>query len=64
MKIVKVFKGFFYYYFKSKEEFGLVLIDSYLNYFVRKLDKFFLDEMLILVERLEYFIEVVRIFMV
>ena len=32
-------KGSFYAYFESKEAFGLVLIDSYAQYFNSKLDK-------------------------
>lgn len=63
LKNAKVPKGSFYYYFKSKEEFGLALIDSYSNYFARKLDKFFLDETLTPVERLEHFIKAARISM-
>jgi TetR/AcrR family transcriptional repressor of nem operon len=41
---VDVPKGSFYYYFDSKEAFGLTLIDSYAQYFARKLDRWFLDD--------------------
>lgn len=34
-------KGSFYYYFDSKEAFGLALIDSYADYFGRKLHHWF-----------------------
>ncbi|HWD06362.1 MAG TPA: TetR/AcrR family transcriptional regulator [Amycolatopsis sp.] len=34
-------KGSFYYYFDSKDAFGLALIDEYAAYFARKLDRWF-----------------------
>lgn len=34
-------KGSFYHYFKSKDDFGLALIDAYADYFARKLDHWF-----------------------
>lgn len=39
LKQVGVPKGSFYYYFKSKEEFGLTIIASYDSFFAHKLDK-------------------------
>ncbi len=44
LRRVGVPKGSFYYYFDSKDAFGLALIDSYANYFAHKLDKWLLDE--------------------
>lgn len=43
LRRVGVPKGSFYHYFDSKEEFGLVVIDSYADYFARKLDRWLLD---------------------
>lgn len=37
-------KGSFYHYFVSKDDFGLALIDSYADYFARKLDRAFENE--------------------
>lgn len=39
LKQVGVPKGSFYYYFKSKEEFGKTIIASYDSFFAHKLDK-------------------------
>ena len=39
LKHVGVPKGSFYYYFKSKEEFGKTIIASYDSFFAHKLDK-------------------------
>jgi len=44
LKKVGVPKGSFYHYFVSKEAFGLAVIDSYANYFAKKLDACLLDE--------------------
>ncbi|MFS3137766.1 TetR family transcriptional regulator C-terminal domain-containing protein [Gluconacetobacter sacchari] len=49
-------KGSFYYYFASKEAFGLVLIDAYAAYFNTKLDRWLKDEKTEPVERLRNFI--------
>ncbi|GBQ62085.1 transcriptional regulator [Ameyamaea chiangmaiensis NBRC 103196] len=49
-------KGSFYYYFASKEAFGLVLIDAYASYFNAKLDRWLKDEKTEPVERLRNFI--------
>lgn len=43
LKKVGVPKGSFYHYFASKEAFGLAVIDSYANYFAKKLDDCLLD---------------------
>ncbi|WP_342626944.1 TetR family transcriptional regulator C-terminal domain-containing protein [Nguyenibacter vanlangensis] len=49
-------KGSFYYYFPSKEAFGLVLIEAYAAYFNAKLDRWLKDESTVPVERLRNFI--------
>jgi TetR/AcrR family transcriptional repressor of nem operon len=41
LRSVDVPMGSFYHYFPSKEAFGAELIESYANYFSRKLDRFF-----------------------
>ncbi len=44
LKKVGVPKGSFYYYFKSKEDFGKAIIESYDSFFRYKLDKHLLNE--------------------
>lgn len=58
---VNVPKGSFYHYFKSKEDFGTVVIDNYANFFGKKLDRFFNDKELTPLERLNAFIEDAKI---
>lgn len=48
-------KGSFYHYFRSKEDFGLQLVDAYHDYFAAKLDHWFLNETLAPVMRLKKF---------
>jgi TetR/AcrR family transcriptional regulator, transcriptional repressor for nem operon len=55
LKSVGVPKGSFYHFFESKEAFGAELIALYAEYFVRKLDQFFLDESLTPLQRIEAF---------
>ncbi|QVN04046.1 TetR/AcrR family transcriptional regulator [Pseudomonas rhodesiae] len=43
VKIAGVPKGSFYYYFKSKDIYTLAVIQSYSDYFIRKLDKHLFD---------------------
>ena len=43
LKEASVPKGSFYHYFKSKDEFGLAVIENYGTYFATKLDKWLLD---------------------
>ncbi|TMP76389.1 TetR/AcrR family transcriptional regulator [Pseudoalteromonas sp. S1608] len=43
LKKAKVPKGSFYHYFKSKEAFGLALVDAYDTFFIAKL-KFYLEQ--------------------
>jgi len=55
LKKVGVPKGSFYYYFKSKEDFGQAVIDNYASYFAAKLDKCLLDESIAPLERIVKF---------
>jgi len=55
LKKVGVPKGSFYHYFKSKEDFGLAVIDNYASYFAAKLDKCLLDESLAPLQRIVTF---------
>lgn len=43
LKAVGVPKGSFYYYFKSKEDFGSEILESYNRFFTEKLDKYLLN---------------------
>ena len=49
-------KGSFYHYFKSKDEFGLEVLDSYGQYFDDLLDGYLLVETTAPLDRLQYFI--------
>lgn len=55
LKSVGVPKGSFYYYFSSKEAFGLAVLARYRRYFEAKLDGFLLDEAFSPLERLQRF---------
>ncbi|MBR9728551.1 TetR family transcriptional regulator C-terminal domain-containing protein [Shewanella intestini] len=55
LKQVRVPKGSFYYYFASKEAFGLAVIDSYASFFAHKLDKHLLNDAFLPLERIEQF---------
>ncbi|MGV8918875.1 MAG: TetR/AcrR family transcriptional regulator [Pseudomonas sp.] len=55
LKSVGVPKGSFYHFFASKEAYGSELITLYARYFVRKLDRFLLDERLTPLQRIEAF---------
>jgi TetR/AcrR family transcriptional regulator, transcriptional repressor for nem operon len=55
LKSVGVPKGSFYHFFASKEAFGAELIALYADYFVRKLDQFFLDDNLTPLQRIDAF---------
>ena len=55
LRSVGVPKGSFYHFFGSKEAFGAELITRYDAYFVRKLDRFFLDEALSPLSRIDAF---------
>jgi len=55
LKSVGVPKGSFYHFFNSKEAFGAELIARYDEYFVRKLDRFFLDDTKSPLDRIDAF---------
>lgn len=61
LKEVGVPKGSFYHYFSSKEDFGLAVIDSYNQYFKKKLDIHFLNEAEAPLQRLLNFVEDAKI---
>jgi len=50
-------KGSFYFYFKSKEDFGLQLIDHYANFFLGNADVFINDENFSYLNRLRRFFD-------
>lgn len=50
-------KGSFYYYFKSKETFGVALIDRYARYFSSKLNRILLNEARTPLHRLHDFVD-------
>ncbi len=56
-KRVGVPKGSFYHFFKSKDEFGAAVIDNYVAYYARKMDRIFGDTSRSPLERLKYFVE-------
>lgn len=55
LKSVGVPKGSFYHFFASKEAFGAELIALYARYFIRKLDRFLLDDSLTPLQRIDAF---------
>lgn len=55
LRRVGVPKGSFYHYFKNKHEFGMAVIDSYADYFGKKLDRFLTDESFPPLQRLRNF---------
>lgn len=57
LKKVGVPKGSFYHYFASKEVFGLAVIESYANYFAKRLDACLLDESYPPLTRLANYVE-------
>jgi TetR/AcrR family transcriptional repressor of nem operon len=57
LKKVGVPKGSFYHYFVSKEAFGLAVIESYANYFAKKLDTCLLDDSTLPLTRLANYVE-------
>lgn len=57
LKKVGVPKGSFYHYFSSKEEFGKTVIESYDQYFCKKLDACLLDKSHPPLRRIRNFVE-------
>lgn len=57
LKLAGVPKGSFYYYFDSKEAFGAVLVEAYARYFADKLDRFFRDDSVSPLQRLQNFVD-------
>jgi TetR/AcrR family transcriptional repressor of nem operon len=57
LKHAGVAKGSFYHYFRSKEAFGLEVIDNYDAYFCRKLDRLLLDESYTPLQRIANFMQ-------
>ncbi|XKH00893.1 TetR/AcrR family transcriptional regulator [Marinobacter nauticus] len=57
LRRVGVPKGSFYHYFKSKEAFGLELIDRYTRFFAHKLDQHFLNTELSPLDRVRGFVD-------
>ena len=55
---VGVPKGSFYHFFKSKDDFGTAVIDSYVDYYTKKMGGIFHNEAQSPLERLRHFIEV------
>lgn len=56
LKRATVPKGSFYYYFGSKETFGLAVMDAYDDYFGRKLDRWLANESRAPLDRLHDFV--------
>ncbi|MBN7818664.1 TetR/AcrR family transcriptional regulator [Bowmanella yangjiangensis] len=57
LKKVGVPKGSFYFYFSSKEAFGHAVLNSYANYFAKKLDSCLLDTAYSPLQRICNFVE-------
>ena len=57
LKKIGVPKGSFYHYFTSKEAFGLAVLESYANYFSKKLDNYLVDEAYAPLMRIKNFVE-------
>jgi TetR/AcrR family transcriptional repressor of nem operon len=57
LKEAAIPKGSFYHYFKSKEEFGLAVIEQFAERFEQRLDTFLNDEEVTPVNRIRNFLE-------
>lgn len=55
LRRVNVPKGSFYYYFKSKEAFGLAVLESYTQYFNKKIDHWLNNTEITPIKRIEDF---------
>lgn len=60
LKAAQIPKGSFYYYFESKEEFGLNVVEAYARYFNAKLDGCLLDRTLSSKDRIRNFMAKAR----
>ena len=56
LKEAEVPKGSFYFYFKSKEDFGLQVVDCFFNHFKASVSQYFEDESKPHVERIKAFL--------
>jgi TetR/AcrR family transcriptional repressor of nem operon len=61
LKEAGVPKGSFYFYFESKESFGLELIDVYISFFERELDGIMMDRTKEGIVRIKAFLDFFRI---
>jgi TetR/AcrR family transcriptional repressor of nem operon len=57
LKRVGVPKGSFYHFFKSKDEFGVAVIQNYVDYYARKMDRIFDNTSITPLARLKAFVE-------
>lgn len=57
LKVAAVPKGSFYHYFKSKEDFGLEVVDRFAEGLERRLDTFLKDEEVTPLNRIRNFLE-------
>ena len=57
LKRVGVPKGSFYHFFKSKDEFGAAVIENYVAYYARKMDRIFNNTSVTPLARLKAFVE-------
>lgn len=57
IKNIAVPKGSFYHYFKSKQDFGMAVLDAYGAFFAHRLDKFLLDVTMSPLSRIDAFVQ-------
>lgn len=57
LKRVGVPKGSFYHFFKSKNDFGAAVIQNYVDYYARKMDRIFMNSLRSPIEQLKDFVE-------
>jgi TetR/AcrR family transcriptional repressor of nem operon len=60
LRRVGVPKGSFYHFFKSKDEFGAAVIENYVQYYAKKMDRIFNDTSLTPLSQLKEFIRNAR----
>ncbi|MBU9845834.1 TetR/AcrR family transcriptional regulator [Rahnella ecdela] len=56
IKNIAVPKGSFYHYFKSKQDFGMAVLETYGDFFAHRLDKFLLDVTMSPLSRIDAFV--------